>query len=305
EEYFNLTPVEKWSFSGYLEAMQSFLNVDFEVSTLKSIWRKRFNDHLREISRSKNDNEKKNRIASFLINQNSKATQFWEKFKKKKMLKTRQNNTKVDIQEDESVSEMETLNASSSEDNDRNNMKRQSDDSLEQKEAKSRKTTIGILSEAFYDDDCYNFYEDKENSNPNKDRVDEHEKEDGHSHVKNLFNELQRCSDKMTNLVNSFQRYCDENINELCLNEIMDLSPTSEFVIMYTDEDDYNHVLKEMFEPIDKLIPEQAINFLDIFFSERSHDYQKWSNKLEDLLEPESDPFLKKLKRFLFETLSI
>ncbi len=38
----------------------------------------------------------------------------------------------------------------------------------------------------------------------------------------------------------------------------MDLTPSSEFVLRYTDEDDYMQVLKEIFEPVEKLFPESA-----------------------------------------------
>ncbi len=50
----------------------------------------------------------------------------------------------------------------------------------------------------------------------------------------------------------------------------MDLTPSSEFVLRYTDEDDYMQVLKETFEPVDELFPESAFEFLDDFFSEVS-----------------------------------
>ena len=74
----------------------------------------------------------------------------------------------------------------------------------------------------------------------------------------------------MASLVHSFQVYCDDSVNELIRNEIMDLTPSSEFVLRYTDEDDYMQVLKEIFEPVDKLFPESAIEFLEEFFSEVS-----------------------------------
>ncbi|CAG8590035.1 4305_t:CDS:10, partial [Dentiscutata heterogama] len=123
-----------------------------------------------------------------------------------------------------------------------------------------------------------------------------------HNLVKNLLNELQQCSEKMASLVRSFQVYCDDSVNELIRNEIMDLTPSSEFVLRYTDEDDYMQVLKEIFEPVEKLFPESAIKFLEEFFSENC-THQQWDNRLENLLEPEEDLFLRKLKRFLFETL--
>ena len=65
-----------------------------------------------------------------------------------------------------------------------------------------------------------------------------------------------------------FQKYCNESVNELTNNEIMDLTPSSEFVLRYTDEDYYMQVLKETFESVDELFPESAIKFLNEFFSE-------------------------------------
>ena len=88
-----------------------------------------------------------------------------------------------------------------------------------------------------------------------------------HRQVKNLLNGL-RSSEKMKNLVECFQKYCNESVNELTKNEIMDLTPSSEFVLRYTDEDYYMQVLKETFESVDELFPESAIKFLNEFFSE-------------------------------------
>ena len=65
-----------------------------------------------------------------------------------------------------------------------------------------------------------------------------------------------------------FQKYCNESVDKLTKNEIMDLTPSSEFVLRYTDEDYYMQVLKETFESVDKLFPESAIEFLNEFFSE-------------------------------------
>ncbi|CAG8626936.1 5252_t:CDS:10, partial [Funneliformis caledonium] len=122
--------------------------------------------------------------------------------------------------------------------------------------------------------------------------------------VKNLLNEKQKCSKSMSNLIDNFQKYCADTKNEMTSNEIMDLKPTSEFVMRYTKEVDHIQVLKEVFEPVDKLFPDKGFYFLSEFFSEGCN-YQKWQDKLETLLLPEEDPFLRKLKRFMFEILPI
>jgi hypothetical protein len=51
----------------------------------------------------------------------------------------------------------------------------------------------------------------------------------------------------------------------------MDLShliSSLEFVLRYTDENDYMQILEETFKPIDKLFSESAIEFLNEFFLE-------------------------------------
>ncbi len=71
----------------------------------------------------------------------------------------------------------------------------------------------------------------------------------------------------MISLVRSFQSYCGDFVNELTWNEIMDLILSLEFVLRYIDENDYMQVLKETFEPVDKLFSKSVIEFLDEFFS--------------------------------------
>ena len=50
----------------------------------------------------------------------------------------------------------------------------------------------------------------------------------------------------------------------------MDLTPMSEFILRWAEEADYINItiLKEMFEPVDVLFPENATKFLSDFFSE-------------------------------------
>jgi len=57
--------------------------------------------------------------------------------------------------------------------------------------------------------------------------------------VKNLLNEKQKCSKSMSNLIDNFQKYCTDTKNKMTSNEIMDLKPTSEFVLRYIEEADY------------------------------------------------------------------
>ncbi len=72
----------------------------------------------------------------------------------------------------------------------------------------------------------------------------------------------------MNTILSNFRTYQHETRNILSENEIMDLSPTSEFVLLYTEETDYDKLIKEIFEPIDMIFPEEGHEFLTNFFSE-------------------------------------
>ncbi|CAI2184440.1 9833_t:CDS:2 [Funneliformis geosporum] len=135
--------------------------------------------------------------------------------------------------------------------------------------------------------------------------------------IRNLLNESETCSQEMNKILSSFRTYQHETRNILSENGIMDLSPTSEFVLLYTEEVDYDKLIKENFESIDKMFPEKAHEFLTDFFSENLNEDQ-WEEKLENLMEnkgspeeffqqsgenPRQDKFITKLKIFMLETL--
>ena len=48
----------------------------------------------------------------------------------------------------------------------------------------------------------------------------------------------------------------------------MDLRPSSEFVLLYTEETNYDKMIQDIFNPVDKLFPEDAHEFLINFFLE-------------------------------------
>lgn len=60
-------PAKDWSYLGYLEAMQPYFK-DNKLKSLKSVWKKRFNEHLKEIKNQHTD-EERSETASVLINQ--------------------------------------------------------------------------------------------------------------------------------------------------------------------------------------------------------------------------------------------
>ncbi|CAG8742816.1 10906_t:CDS:2, partial [Racocetra fulgida] len=75
--------------------------------------------------------------------------------------------------------------------------------------------------------------------------------------AKNLLGELQIISSEVQSLLN-FQEYIKHFQNLLIINEIMDLRPSSEFVLMCTEEEHYVKFIADMFGSIDNLFPEQA-----------------------------------------------
>jgi hypothetical protein len=80
----------------------------------------------------------------------------------------------------------------------------------------------------------------------------------------------------------------------------MHLTPSSEFVLRYTDENDYIQVLKETIEPADNLFSESAIEFLYKFFRAlmRVHCYIKNYDMLKDeFMNTYIHPNLKKALR--------
>ncbi|CAG8750022.1 15753_t:CDS:2 [Dentiscutata erythropus] len=87
KKYFTSTPTSEWSYSGYLEAVEPHINISTKLSALKSLWKKRFNEHLNEIAKGRSDKKK-----------DSNATEFWDQFEKKRTLKKQQYDTNVDIQ---------------------------------------------------------------------------------------------------------------------------------------------------------------------------------------------------------------
>ena len=62
--------------------------------------------------------------------------------------------------------------------------------------------------------------------------------------ARNLLDEAQEIPLEIKNL-DAFQTYCQESENLLTSNGIMDLRLSSEFVLSYTDECDYNELLKD------------------------------------------------------------
>ncbi|CAG8505214.1 11468_t:CDS:2 [Dentiscutata heterogama] len=142
--------------------------------------------------------------------------------------------------------------------------------------------------------------------------------------VRNLLNESETCSQELSTILAAFRTYQHEAKNIISENEIMDLRPSSEFVLLYLKEVEYDLLIEKVFEPIDKIFPKEADDFLIDFFSEVTYlvlrwrivnhipSYQKlseqqWEDKIESLMEDNSgqNKFIIKLKRLIIETLPI
>ncbi|CAG8676897.1 3233_t:CDS:10 [Funneliformis mosseae] len=168
------------------------------------------------------------------------------------------------------------------------NIKKTLVDEISESERKKKRS---LSTNETRDTNCLGKKSKSDNIHNGETSKDNSEHEESETLVKNLLDELQQCSEKTDNLIHSFQKYCSDSVNEFTRNEIMDLTPSSEFVLRYTDEDDYIQVLK------------RPLSLSMSCFRKSNYTHQQWDNKLESLLEPEEDPFLKKLKRLLFETL--
>ncbi|CAG8720907.1 10008_t:CDS:2, partial [Cetraspora pellucida] len=122
--------------------------------------------------------------------------------------------------------------------------------------------------------------------------------------VRNLLNESETCSQELSTILAAFRTYQHEAKNILSENEIMDLRPSSEFVLLYLKETEYDLLIEKVFEPIDKIFPKEADDFLIDFFSEVTYlvrasladcksytiklGEQQWEDKIESLMEDNS-----------------
>ncbi|RHZ90270.1 hypothetical protein Glove_1g45 [Diversispora epigaea] len=154
-------------------------------------------------------------------------------------------------------------------------------------------------------DDQENFENNEENEYnfdlPNNQEGVEYDEE-----VKNLLDESEIRLPEFSAILTDFKTYQHEKKNILSENGIMDLSPCSEFVLLHLEETKYVTLIKKVFEPIDKIFPDEADEFLINFFSEKLSE-QQWEDKIESLMEvnPKQNKFIIKLKRLIIETLPI
>ncbi|CAG8609275.1 6247_t:CDS:2 [Diversispora eburnea] len=101
--------------------------------------------------------------------------------------------------------------------------------------------------------------------------------------VKNLLDESEICLPEFSTILTDFRTYQREVKNILSENEIMDLSPSSEFVLLHLEEMKYVSLIKKKLSE------------------------QQWEDKIESLMEDNSkqNKFTTKLKRLIIETLPI
>ncbi|CAG8713044.1 15419_t:CDS:10, partial [Dentiscutata erythropus] len=112
------------------------------------------------------------------------------------------------------------------------------------------------------------------------------------------LDESETCSQESSTILNNYKIYRREVINTLSENGIVDLSPTSEFVLLYLEEAEYDTLIKEVFDPIDKIFPKEGVEFLTDFFSKKLSE-QQWEDKIENLMKVDSEQtnFIIKLKK--------
>ncbi|CAG8447238.1 23959_t:CDS:2 [Gigaspora rosea] len=115
----------EWSYSGYLEAVEPYINNSTRLSSLKSIWKERFNEHLSEIAKDRSDEEKCIMAATLLIQYDTNVDIQLNTLKVM--------STASSYQRNELSKQMEI-----SGDNDKN-LKRQNDDYIEKENSKSCK----------------------------------------------------------------------------------------------------------------------------------------------------------------------
>ncbi|CAG8741398.1 34250_t:CDS:2, partial [Racocetra persica] len=72
-EHFKKTPTSQWSYHGYLEAMKSYFNTDAPIQTLKTLWRKRFVNYMKDVILSEDTDKEQRKAAYFLSKQVSSS----------------------------------------------------------------------------------------------------------------------------------------------------------------------------------------------------------------------------------------
>ncbi|CAB4381588.1 unnamed protein product [Rhizophagus irregularis] len=282
-QYFESTPASEWTYPGYLEKMQPYFNNHFKLSSLKSTWKKRFNEHLREIERDQVG--EKCTFASDLLNQKGlKATELWNQFEKKRALQNQQHNTNIDIQlstlrvmstsatcqEDELAGQMVASSISGKKNVKHNkNAKRQSDEYPEREKQKSRKTSIENSHQAEFIQ--------------NAEVITDF-----------LGNDIE-CSEASKKLCSAYMEHYPDG-------DLIDLRSCSSFLrnIPRSISSSY---LSEMDTITEQLIPDNVHNFLVQFFSQTISDTE-WQGKVDDLRSPEEkDPLMVAVVRILRRTL--
>ncbi|CAI2165757.1 21_t:CDS:10 [Funneliformis geosporum] len=336
------TPASEWTYPGYLEKMQPYFNNHFKLSSLKSTWKKRFNEHLREIERDQvaksngRDRCQQNIIAS-LYNcttrgagdalltpgvgdvlgamyksastiqvKGLKATELWNQFEKKRALQNQQHNTNIDIQ----LSTLRVMSTSAT---------CQEDELAGQMVASSISGKKNV----------------KHNKNAKRQSDEYPEREKQKSRKTSIENSHQaECSYRLNNVLNVQESFdendeeeviqnaevitdflgndieCSEASKKLCSaymehypdGDLIDLRSCSSF-LRNIPRSISSSYLSEMDTITEQLIPDNVHNFLVQFFSQTISDTE-WQGKVDDLRSPEEkDPLMVAVVRILRRTL--
>ncbi|RIA97193.1 hypothetical protein C1645_753167 [Glomus cerebriforme] len=91
EQYFKTTPVDDWSYLGYLDAMKPYFYDYASIASLKSSWRKSFLAVLRFFEKCQD--QERSKTATFLINEKSnkqEISEYWNRIEQERALKAKQ-----------------------------------------------------------------------------------------------------------------------------------------------------------------------------------------------------------------------
>ncbi|CAG8599266.1 12419_t:CDS:2 [Funneliformis mosseae] len=91
EQYFKTTPVNDWSYLGYLDAMKLYFYDYASIASIKSSWRKSFLAVLRFFEKCQD--QERSKTATFLINEKSnkqEISEYWNRIEQERALKAKQ-----------------------------------------------------------------------------------------------------------------------------------------------------------------------------------------------------------------------
>ncbi|CAG8651254.1 15176_t:CDS:2, partial [Funneliformis mosseae] len=326
-QYFESTPASEWTYPGYLEKMQPYFNNHFKLSSLKSTWKKRFNEHLREIERDQVG--EKCTFASDLLNQQNiiaslyncttrgagdalltpgvgdvlgamyksastiqvkglKATELWNQFEKKRALQHQQHNSNIDIQ----LSTLKVMSTSTCQEGELAGQMVASSISGKKnvkhnKNAREKQKSRKTSIENSHQAESSNCSYRLNNVLNVQESFDENDEEE-------VIQNAEVITDFLGNDIE-----CSEASKKLC-SAYMEQYPDGDLIDLRSCSSFLRNIPRSITE---QLIPDNVHNFLVQFFSQTISDTE-WQGKVDDLRSPEEkDPLMVAVVRILRRTL--